>query len=537
MAADAGIGAAAFRHDGRGVVRAAGTEIRRAHRDVLRFGQNALRLFQARDPRGQLLVRRETEQAFADADGDVVRIERALHREKPVALLVLLADADRLVRRAVQLLAHLNLDQRALFLDDDEEIDALRRLQHVGAADRIGAADLVEPQAEIVASHFVEAEFVERLAHVEIALADRDDADARLAAAGDDDAVELVRAHEGEHGVALVILQARFHAEHGVAEPDVETARRHLEEVIAGNDDVHAIEIAVDDPSRLDRVVHAFEADPRAGVARHRPAIEAVVDDLLHARGIEHRDHDIDEVELGLVRGGGGLGGVVVPHQREHAAMFGGAGGIGVAEHVARAVDAGALAVPDAEHAVVLAFAAQLGLLRPPQRGRGEVLVEAAVEEDVVRLQQRLGALELLVEPAERRTAIAGDVARGVEARAPVAFLLHQAEADDRLIAGDEDRRFPEVVFVGKRDGPERHRSNPAQGRHSGANGGPSLFAKQCRTQAFSAIWGGPPRQQGDGAFAAASISFAHAVGGRTCRSRARVEIFALQQAPPIRFR
>ena len=53
------------------------------------------------------------------------------------------------------------------------------------------------------------------------------------------------------------------------------------------------------------------------------------------------------------------------------------AGEIGVAEHVAGAVDAGPLAVPDAEHAIELAFAAQLGLLRAPQRGGGEVLVEA----------------------------------------------------------------------------------------------------------------------------------------------------------------
>ncbi len=51
----------------------------------------------------------------------------------------------------------------------------------------------------------------------------------------------------------------------------------------------------------------------------------------------------------------------------------------------------------------------------------------------------RLGAHELLVEPAERRAAIAGDVAGGVEAGAPVALLLHQAGADQRLIAGDED--------------------------------------------------------------------------------------------------
>ena len=120
---------------------------------------------------------------------------------------------------------------------------------------------------------------------------------------------------------------------------------------------------------------------------------------------------------------------MVVAHQREHAAVLRGAGEIGVAEHVAGAVDARALAVPHAEHAVVLALAAQLGLLRAPERGRGEVLVEAGLEQDVVRCRaQLLRAHELLVEPAERRAAIAGDVAGGVEAGAAVALLLHQAE-------------------------------------------------------------------------------------------------------------
>ena len=78
------------------------------------------------------------------------------------------------------------------------------------------------------------------------------------------------------------------------------------------------------------------------------------------------------------------FGGVVVAHQREHAAMPRGAGEIGVAERVAGAVDARPLAVPHAEHAIEPAFAAQLRLLRAPERGRGEVLVDAGLEEDVV---------------------------------------------------------------------------------------------------------------------------------------------------------
>ena len=105
----------------------------------------------------------------------------------------------------------------------------LREFGELRPSDRPDAADLEQAQAEIVALDLVDAELVERLAHVEIGLAGRDDADLRIAAAGGDDLVELVGAHEGEHGVALVIVQARFLAEEGVDQPDVEPARRHGE--------------------------------------------------------------------------------------------------------------------------------------------------------------------------------------------------------------------------------------------------------------------------------------------------------------------
>jgi hypothetical protein len=54
-----------------------------------------------------------------------------------------------------------------------------------------------------------------------------------------------------------------------------------------------------------------------------------------------------------------------------------------VTEHVAGAVDAGPLAVPDPEDAVVLAFSADRGLLRAPERSRGEFLVQPWLEDDV----------------------------------------------------------------------------------------------------------------------------------------------------------
>ncbi len=75
---------------------------------------------------------------------------------------------------------------------------------------------------------------------------------------------------------------------------------------------------------------------------------------------------------------------MVIAGQTKHAAVPGRARSIAVAEDVAAAVDAGALAVPDADHAVMPGTGRQIKLLRAPDRGGGEVLVHAGLELDVV---------------------------------------------------------------------------------------------------------------------------------------------------------
>ena len=221
MATDAGIGAAAFRHARRRIVRTARAEIRNALGDVACFVQCPLRRLQSCDIGGHLTVGVELENTLADGDGDIVGVERALDREQPVAVLVLLADADRLVRRAVEFLAHLHFDQRTFLFDDDDEVEAGGEFQQLLARNRPDAADLEKANADIVALDFVQAEFVEGLAHVEIGLAGGDDADFGRAAAGHDRLVDLVGAHEGQHGVALVVVQPRFLTENGVDQTDI----------------------------------------------------------------------------------------------------------------------------------------------------------------------------------------------------------------------------------------------------------------------------------------------------------------------------
>ena len=117
-------------------------------------------------------------------------------------------------------------------------------------------------------------------------------------------------------------------------------------------------------------------------------------------------------------------------------------------EDVAAAVDAGALAVPDADHAVMVGAGRQIELLRAPDRGGREVLVHAGLELDVVLLEMLSRGEKLLVVAAERRAAISGDKARGVEAGGAVPADLGHRQAHQRLDPGQEDVAGALGVFL-----------------------------------------------------------------------------------------
>ena len=194
-----------------------------------------------------------------------------------------------------------------------------------------------------------------------------------------------------------------------------------------------------------------LEADPAARVARHREAQDAEVEIFLDRRRIDDRDHRRGEHLLALVRQGRGLAAMVVAGERDHAAILRGAGGIAVLQHVHRAVDARALAVPDAEHAIDRGAREEVGLLAAPHRGRREVLVEAGLEVDVVLFQVALRAPQRVVVHAERRAAVARDEAAGVEPRLEVALALHHRQAHQRLDAGQVDAALVQPVAVFQR--------------------------------------------------------------------------------------
>src|SRR5690606_33374192 len=75
---------------------------------------------------------------------------------------------------------------------------------------------------------------------------------------------------------------------------------------------------------------------------------------------------------------------------------------------------------------------------------------------------------QLLVEATERRTAIAGDETRRVEAGEAVTLALHEEHAHHRLRARDEDPLLGKIVFVVERDVMKRHMPSPRRAMPSG---------------------------------------------------------------------
>ena len=397
------------------------------------------------DRRRQLVVRRQ---------------QPVAHRHRPFAaravLLVELAVHARTlrIRPVVQLFLDRVFENLALFLDDQNLFEPVRECVRALRFERPHAADLVQHGCRC-ARRFRRRDRDRRAPD---ARRDRPCPPVMMPKRAcrriDLDAVQLVRAHVGERGVPLVVEQTRFLHERRIGPADVQAAFGHRE--IGRHDDFRAMRIDIDRRRRFDHVGHAFHRDPQAGVAAHRPAVQAEVEIFLHVRRKQHRQAARLEDVLGLMRERRRFRGVIVAGEHQHAAVRRRAGGIAVLEDVAGTVDARAFAVPHREHAVVLGARVQVDLLRAPDGGGGEVFVDARLEHDAVRGEMLLRLPQRLVETAERRTAIAGDEAGGVEPGGLVAFLLQHRQAHQRLDAAHVRAAAFERVFVVERDGFQR---------------------------------------------------------------------------------
>ncbi len=380
MATDAGQRTRAFRHLGGGVVRAARAVMRYAREAGARQRKLGFLLLHPLQALLDRFVVEELLDAAADHAGDGGRRQFTGGRQDPFAALVVLANDGRALapagRPVEELFLHLALDEGTLLLHHDDVFQALREAGDAFRLQRPGHADLVHADADVSACGFIQAQVFQRLQHVQVALAGGDDAQPR-ARRVHHHLVDGVGAGEGLRGLHRVAVQAHFLVQRRVRPADVEAARGHLEVLRQHDAACHRIDLHRG--RRFHGLGDRLEADPAPGIAAHRPAQQAHVQDVLHAGRVEHRHHRADEFVFAAVRQGRTAAGMVIGGQRQHAAVARGTRSIGMLEHVAAAVHARALAVPHAEHALHVGAGEQVGLLRTPHHGGAEVLVQAGV--------------------------------------------------------------------------------------------------------------------------------------------------------------
>ena len=264
VTADAGQRARTLGHQCAGIVRTAGTEIRRAiHRRVLRHPR--LQTFLLGHACSQLRVAHARKQPASDRNSDLVGIERGVGAKQDFPGFIALANHFGRAVLAVENFLQLRLDQSALFLHDDDFLEAFGEFHRAARLERPGHADLVDTKPESCRFGVVDAEILQRLAHIHIGLAAGCDAQLRVRRIHDN-LVELVGQRKRLCCLELVGMQPRFLIERRIGPADVQPAVRHVE--IGGRHDTHAFRIDVDRSARIDRVFHAFQADPATRVAR-----------------------------------------------------------------------------------------------------------------------------------------------------------------------------------------------------------------------------------------------------------------------------
>ena len=326
-----------------------------------------------------------------------------------------------MLRPVIGEILDLRLHQRALVLDHDEALEPAREGGKADRLERPAHADLVDRDPEGARPRLVDAEEVEGLTQIAIGLAGGDEADPRPAGA-EGEPVDAVGPREGPRRRDPDLADRDL-----VVEPVLEQHRpvdvgaRARIEFLARSADGMAAERDVDDAGGIHRVGERDHRHPQSRESRHLETHQAIVDHVLEIGRIEDRDLTVGELKLGLAGDRGGLGEMIVAGDRQHAAVAGGAGGIGVFEHVRGPVDARRLAVPEAEHPVAIRSRPRADrLLRSPYGGRRQFLVDARREVHVVGGEVGRRRDQLLIVAGERRAAVAGDEAGGLQPRPPV---------------------------------------------------------------------------------------------------------------------
>ena len=164
--------------------------------------------------------------------------------------------------------------------------------------------------------------------------------------------------------------------------------------------------------------------------------VPAEIEHVLAVRRVQVRDGHVGQRAVRRAGQGRGLGGGVVADQDQRAAPWVGAHQVPVPQRVGGPVQAGRLAVPDAEHPVAGGAGERAGELAALDRGGGRFLVQSRDERDIVRVEQLLQPAELLVVAGQRGPLVPGDERPDVQAGGQVAPVLVDGQPGQGLDPG-----------------------------------------------------------------------------------------------------
>ena len=111
-----------------------------------------------------------------------------------------------------------------------------------------------------------------------------------------------------------------------------------------------------------------------------------------------------------------------------------------MAQHIAGTINAWPLAIPNAENTIQTRAWRQMHLLRTPNGGRGQILIQPRLEHHIMRTQPFRLARQFPVKGTKRRSAIAGNEAAGAEALRRIHFLAQHRQAHQRMRPCEQDR-------------------------------------------------------------------------------------------------
>ena len=334
-------------------MRAPRAEVRQA-RQGFRNQVGCHQLLDEGHPLLQVFVVGILQDALSEFHCDVVGVQCHCGRKEDRSGFVVLANDSRCVCHSVECVLELRFDEPALFLNDDDTVQPLCKLPESFRIERPRHSNLEEAQPQPLREPFVNAQLFKREPHIHVRLARGDQAQPRVRGVPDD-AVESIEAGKGKDGGQFELVQPTLLLLRGVGPANLHPAfRKHK---IFGRDELEAAGANINGSGGFHGVVNALERSPGSSIARKRPADQSAVEDFLHAGGVKNGDHRVHHGKLTLVAGRGRFAGVVIAEQGQHSPQRHGAREIPVAQRIPGAVHSWALAVPHAEHTIVLALA------------------------------------------------------------------------------------------------------------------------------------------------------------------------------------